>query len=141
VFKIYFKILKYCYSDVTTSGFCSSFCGWHSYHGSYKFAWIGVPKSGCSCYAQSTSPNRNFGADAAVSVIAHELAESATDPVFTGWYYTTGSDYVENGDQCAWSFPGKIKLSTGAYYNIVVGGKNYLIQSNWNLATKTCRMS
>jgi hypothetical protein len=76
-----------------------------------------------------------------VSVIAHELAESVTDPLFTGWYYNTGSDYVENGDQCAWSFPGAIKLSSGAYYNIVVAGKNYLIQSNWNLATKTCRMS
>jgi hypothetical protein len=32
-------------------------------------------------------------------------------------------------------------LASGAYYNLVVGGKKYLVQSNWNLSTKTCRMS
>ena len=128
-----------------TSGFCSSYCGWHSSAstsaGNLKFAFVGVPPSSCSgCYAQSTSPNGNFGVDGAVSVIAHELAEAATNPLGTGWFYQSSTLYVENGDQCAWNFPG-LKSLNGAYYNIVVGGKNYLIQSNWNLNTKTCTMS
>ena len=85
--------------------------------------------------------------DAAVSVIAHELAEAVTDPTGYGWCYSNGAvdcmstDGTENGDQCAWYFPGTIKLASGAYYNLVVSGKNYLVQANWNLNTKTCSMS
>ena len=67
-------------------GFCTSYCGWHSYNGIYKYAWIGVPPSTCpGCFLYSNTPNGNFGVDAAVSVIAHELAEAATDPTFVGW--------------------------------------------------------
>jgi hypothetical protein len=130
------------YSDVAQSGFCSSFCGWHTYGGNYVFAWIGVPPSGCNCFSQSISPNGNAGVDAAVSTIAHELAESVTNPYFNGWYYSSSSTgTVENGDQCAWYFPNAVKQASGAYYNIIVNGLYYLIQADWNLSTTTCSMS
>ena len=128
-------------------GFCKDFCGWHTFFGSYKYAWVGVPPTGCNCFAQTISPNGNAGVDAAISVIAHELAEAVTDPTGYGWCYSNGQSScftkggVENGDQCAWFFPNPVKLASGAYYNLVVSGKNYLVQANWNLNTKTCSMS
>ncbi len=80
------------------------------------------------------------GIDAAVSVIAHELEETATDPLLNAWYFSDGIRFVENADQCAWYFPSSFILPSGARYNLVVGGKRYYVQSNWNLITKTCRM-
>ena len=138
-------------SDVTQSGFCTGFCGWHTFipkrTRAYKFGWIGLAPSTCSgCIRQKTSPNGDAAVDAAISVIAHELVETATDPTLNGWCYSgsnpscAGAGVVENGDQCAWDFPSAIYLH-GFRYNIVVGGLKYLIQSNWNLSTKTCRMS
>ena len=127
------------HSDVNQTGFCTDFCGWHDNVGNYTFAWVGVPTSSCGCYVQSTSPNGDFGLDAAVSCIAHVLAETVTDPYSTGWFYVdSNNNYVENGDQCAWYFPNKL---TGTNYNIVVGSRKYLIQANWNLSTKKCAMS
>ena len=124
-------------SDVTNSGFCTQFCGWHFFSGHIKLAWIGVPPSGCNCFAQGYSPNGNAAVDSAVNVIAHELAEAVTDPNLNAWFNSNG---YENADICAWNFIGKI--STGTYnYNIVVGGLKYYIQSNYNLVTKACAMS
>jgi len=145
-------IITFCiFSDVTQSGFCTSFCGWHSYASSstatYKFGWIGIPPSTCGgCIPQTTSPNGDAGTDAAVSVIAHELAEAATDPTGGGWCYSGtstscfSSGTVENADQCAWYFPSKTLLN-GYYYNLAMGTQKFLVQSNWNLGTKTCTMA
>src|SRR5581483_7459537 len=71
-------------SDVReTSGFCSQYCGWHTYATiggtNIKCAFIGNPATQCprSCSAQTGStPNGNLGADAMASIIAHELEES-----------------------------------------------------------------
>jgi hypothetical protein len=122
---------------VTQTGFCTDYCGWHDYYGNYKYAWIGVPASGCNCFSQSTSPNGNAAVDSAVSTIAHEIIETVTDPLITAWY---NSNNDENGDVCAWNFPNRV-YSSGYYYNLVVGGLKYLIQANYNLSTGTCTMS
>ncbi len=37
--------------------------------------------------------------------------------------------------------PGFKSLSNAARTNIAVGGRDYYIQANWNLAAKACRMS
>jgi len=126
--------------DVTeSSGFCSSYCGWHTY-GTYvstniKFAFVGNPETLCpnSCSAQSTSPNGDLGADAMVSVIAHELAEATSDPNLNAWYDSAG---MENADKCAWTFGTVLPCpagvcSSGGLYNIGLGGHKYLIQQNW----------
>jgi len=110
----------------------------------YKFSWVGVPKTGCNCYVQTNSPNGDFGVDAAISVIAHELTETVTDPTGGGWCYSGAqtscfaSGSVENADQCAWFFP---KPFGAVNYNIVVGTRRYLVQANWKLSTKTCTIS
>ena len=59
-------------SDVGADGFCTIYCGYHSYYGSgnnyYKFALINNADSQCPnlCTAQTTSPNNNFGVDGMV---------------------------------------------------------------------------
>jgi hypothetical protein len=101
---VYFVLTS---SDVTaSSGFCTQYCGWHSHSattaGEVKFSFVGNAKRCLSaCAAQSAGPNGNAGVDAMLSVIAHELEEAATDPVFNGWW--DGAGY-ENADKCAWTF-------------------------------------
>ena len=139
-----------CYSDVTQNGFCTSFCGWHSYVQAssqyFKFAWVGIPSANCGCIPQYSSPNGDPFVDAAISVIAHEFTEAATQPTGGGWCYSGSSTScfstgaVENADQCAWYFPNAV-LTSGYYYNMVIGTKKFLVQSNWNLNTKTCTMA
>ena len=148
---IFFYFISLKCSDVQQSGFCTSFCGWHSYAGNYKFAFIGLAPAGCPCVFQPrfsfeiNPPNGNIAADGAVSVIAHELAEAATDPLLTGYCYSAGAstcntnNAVENGDQCAWNFT-NLRLYNNGVWNINFGFKNYLIQSNWNLTQKACTM-
>lgn len=74
------------------------------------------------------------GADAMVSVIAHEFMEATTDPQLNAWW----SNYngycwsgMENGDLCAWNFGTVQKNSAGNPYNIVINSKQYLIQQIW----------
>ena len=75
-------------ADVTAaSGFCRLYCGWHSYGNfngtTVKFAFVGNSATQCpaTCTAEAASPNGNRGADGMASVIAHELVETATDPL------------------------------------------------------------
>ena len=74
-----------------TSGFLTKYCGWHT-NGSVtsggttwdiKYAFVGNasgPSLGNCADQTSNSPNGDPGADAMVSVIAHELEETATAP-------------------------------------------------------------
>jgi hypothetical protein len=121
-------------ADVTaTSGFCSQYCGWHTYakmNGtSIKYSFIGNgARCPSTCSAQKTTPNGNLGADAMVSIIAHELAEAATDPHLNAWFDSSG---YENADKCAWSFGSMYRVSNGAKANVKLGDRHYLIQQNW----------
>jgi hypothetical protein len=107
-----------------------------AYHG--DFAWNGnvvlyaaMPydyHSGCT--ALNGSPNNDYGADAEVNVLSHELEEANTDPQLNAWFDSNGA---ENGDKCAWNF-GSEFLSTrngNGYANITVGGRDWLVQQNW----------
>jgi phosphate-induced protein 1 len=127
---VYFVLTS---SDVTeSSGFLTQYCGWHT-HGTIsgadiKYSFVGDPSRTLSaCAAQTTSPNGNAGADAMVSVIAHELEEAVTDPDLNAWYDTRG---YENADKCAWKF-GTTYTVNGAKYNMTLGTRNFLIQQNW----------
>jgi hypothetical protein len=135
-----------------SSGFLSKYCGWHSAATintvSTKYSFVGDPsKSIASCAGQTansphSSANNNLVAgDAMVSVIVHELEETATDPMLNAWYDTSG---YENGDKCAWTFgtasSGTNGLNATAYsYNYSTGSgataHNWLLQQNWQIAT------
>ncbi|WER49837.1 hypothetical protein CupriaWKF_22195 [Cupriavidus sp. WKF15] len=145
-------------SDIReSSGFLTKYCGWHTYttmstpsgNAAIKYGFIGNPsKSIGSCTYQTTSsPNNNPGVDAMVSVIAHELDETVTDPELNAWYNALGS---ENGDMCAWTFgSSQALLSNGSYYNVtlpvpttpVVPGNysgQYLIQRALGVNNSAC---
>ena len=130
-----------------TSGLCSSYCGWHSYYTSYytngpraiKFAYVGSPKACpqswlCSSLNQNNSPNNDFELDSMISIIAHELTEVATDPKLDAFY---DDDGLENADKCSFN-NGNVVQSGGKVYNEAVGGRNYLIQQNWDILTQKC---
>lgn len=134
---VYFVLTS---SDVAeTSGFCTQYCGWHTAatiaSSNIKYSFVGNSARCLSaCAAQTISPNSNPGVDGMLSVLAHELEETTTDPnPRSGWADSGGA---ENGDKCAWTFgqnPGL--LPSGAYYNLTLptstgSSRNYLIQRN-----------
>lgn len=115
-----------------TSGFCTSYCGWHTYGtiagSNIKYSFVGNPARCISaCAAQTTGPNGNAGADGMASIIAHELEEAVTDPNINAWYQ---GRYQENADKCAWTF-GSTYTVNGAAANMHLGTRDYLIQQNW----------
>ena len=130
---VYFVLTS---ADVTaSSGFCTKYCGWHTY-GTIsglttlvKYAFVGDP-SRCpsACMAQTAGPNDNPGADGMASVIAHELEEAASDPELNAWYDTRG---YENADKCAWTFGTTYPTANGAFANMKLGSRDFLIQRNW----------
>jgi hypothetical protein len=74
-----------------------------------------------------------------ISVIAHELEEANTDPDLNAWYDSSGA---ENADKCAWTFgSGQTRLPSGAYYNMTLGGLNFLVQRNLDASDNKCYVS
>lgn len=122
-------------SDVKeTSGFLTQYCGWHT-NGSIggkdiKYSFVGDPaRNYAACSGQTaSSPNSNISADAMLSVIAHEIEETVTDPDLNAWYDSSGA---ENADKCAWTWGSTSTASNGSMYNMTLGTRKYLIQQNW----------
>ena len=120
-----------------TSGFCTAYCGWHTHAaykgGDYKYSFVGdAARCLPACAWQSTSPNGNPGADGMLSVIAHELEETVTDPDLNAWFFASGQ---ENADACAWTFGTTYTAPNGTLANMNLNGHDYLIQRNWIQAT------
>jgi hypothetical protein len=121
---VYFVLTS---SDVSeSSGFCNKYCGWHTHAtvatSDIKYAFVGnAARCLASCAAQNTGPNGNAGVDGMISVIAHELEESASDPDLNAWYDRQGQ---ENADKCAWTFgQNQYQAANGAWANM---GWDYL---------------
>ena len=139
---IYFVLTS---SDVNeSSGFCTQYCGWHTYgtlgSTTIKYAFVGNANRCLSaCAAQTTGPNGNAGVDGMVSVIAHEMEETNTDPQLNAWFSPKGA---EDADMCAWTFgSSQVRLSSGAYYNMTLNGistptRNFLIQRELDMNSK-----
>jgi len=131
------------------------YCGYHTKSTltdnagkTFYYAFIGNPGTLCpeTCAAannaigSSKSPNGDVGIDAQISILSHEIEETATDPEGTAWYNSgSGSDAgYENGDECAYNYGATHTVTgtgnanrDGSIYNVVFGGKPYLIQQNF----------
>jgi hypothetical protein len=129
-----------------SSGFVTKYCGWHAHAviatTDIKFAFVGDPTTQglANCSTQpKLSPNAVPGADAMVSVLAHEIEEAVTDPDLNAWYDAAGS---ENADKCAWTYGTTYKTTNGALANMKLGTRDYLVQQNWKIAaTQACSLS
>ena len=126
-------------SEIKVSGFGTQFCGLHSYNATSddKYSFVGDPATTPGCLAQTVGPNL-AGADAMLSVLMHELEETATDPQLNAWYSANGN---ENGDKCAWVWGATTPNSNNSFSNITLGSKNYLIQQNFKLGALTASSS
>ncbi len=129
--------------DGSPQGFCTAFCGFHT-SGTVgtinpidiKVAFVGDPATQCprrpnaaTCSPQVLSPNGNEGADAMASVMAHELNETVTDPHGDAWFHLNTAG--EDGDLCNFNFGSTFTALNGANANVVLSGRQFLIQQNW----------
>ena len=123
--------------DVTLPGFCTQYCGWHTYatvnSGYIQYSFVGNAVTQCpnGCLAQTnSSPNGDIGVDGMVSVLAHELAETVTDPQLNAWYHIDQSGEI--GDLCNFNFgTTQTEPTYNSQYNLSLNNFNYLVQQEW----------
>ncbi|KAF3434870.1 hypothetical protein FNV43_RR21957 [Rhamnella rubrinervis] len=157
--------------DVTVQDFCRAVCGFHYFtfpslvgH-TLPYAWVG--NSGKQCpevcaypfalpgYMAGggpgalSPPNKDVGVDGMISVIAHELAELASNPLVNAWY--AGEDPTaptEIGDLCeglygtggGGGYIGQVMKDGGGRTFNVNGrkGRKFLVQWIWSPILKAC---
>lgn len=85
----------------------------------------------CTAFFRMPSPNNQPDADGAVNVLAHEIAESATNGFGRAWY---DRNQLEVGDKCAWNFGVNRYVAGGSSTpnaNMNLNGVHYLVQTLW----------
>ena len=124
-----------------TLTFCSSYCGYHYFFNArttYLKYTVVMDASNCGqCIPtpinKGKSPTDSATIDSIVNTLAHELSETVTDPYFNAW--VEGPN--ENADICAREFL-DMKEDKGVLYNNDVGGKRFVLQSNWDIRRNKC---
>jgi hypothetical protein len=81
-----------------------------------------------SCGLTGNSPNNNPGADAEITIVAHEHMEGATDPYGNAWYDTTIAGEIS--DKCN----GRYGSRAPDGHNVVLNGHPYVVQQQWSNA-------
>lgn len=157
--------------DVTVQDFCRAVCGFHYFTFpsmvgyTLPYAWVG--NSGKQCpevcaYPFAVpgymggggpgplkAPNADVGVDGMISVIGHELAELASNPLVNAWY--AGEDPTaptEIGDLCeglygtggGGGYIGQVmRDGEGRTYNVNGRrGRKFLVQWIWSPILKAC---
>ena len=124
-------------SDIRESGFCTSFCGFHTHQtlngADIKWGFIGnTDRCPSACEIQSTGPNSPSagvgGADGMINVITHESEETITDPDLNAWFDNAGQ---EDADKCNFKFGPTQTAGNGARFNQTFGGHNWMMQMEW----------
>ncbi|KAI8855109.1 phosphate-induced protein 1 conserved region-domain-containing protein [Chytridium lagenaria] len=141
-------------SDSTLGGFCTGVCGYHSAfrHPLAPFPsfipWL-IAQSPDECpacrprrYFFGGSPNSNAVADSIVNLIAHQLAETVTNPLYDGWFFdngTTTETTIEMSNACEWRFSGvAVNATNENAWNHIVGPRRYLLQDLWSVTNQSC---
>lgn len=128
-------------------GFGTQYCAYHYWASvtiggqSKTVLYAAMPYDAAypSACTMNSAPNGDFGADAEVNTLAHEVEETTTDMYGTAWYDRRG---YENADKCAWTFGTTYTASNGQTANMNLGGKDFLVQRNWvNAGSGGCAMS
>ncbi|KAK6946544.1 Protein EXORDIUM-like [Dillenia turbinata] len=157
--------------DVTVQDFCRAVCGFHYFTFpslvgyTLPYAWVGNSGKQCpevcaypfavpgymagSGLSALSPPNADVGVDGMISVIGHELAELASNPLVNAWY--AGEDPTaptEIGDLCeglygtggGGGYIGQImRDGEGRSYNLNGRRKRkFLVQWIWSDLIKAC---
>ncbi|ELR21578.1 phosphateresponsive 1 family protein [Acanthamoeba castellanii str. Neff] len=139
--------------------FQGAYCAYHTFQvinstSSFKYAYISNPANNtsdwCTKYCSheayfglgtKTYPNER-AADTMISLVAHEMVEMLTDPVWAPAATSAWLDQVgcENADMCSWTYGNTTQAANGGKTNLSVGGKQWLVQQNWVLSKNDCGM-
>lgn len=126
----------------TATGYCQSFCGYHSWTGITPYAFLGTGcPAGCAM-----GTNNGFGAETLPvgSVMLHEMLEILTDVYSTG-YHDVSNVGTEAEDLCNFVMapvaPGvNYYYNSSVYWNVNVSGRLYFLQSMWDPVLAACSM-
>ncbi|KAM7494606.1 hypothetical protein LguiB_029215 [Lonicera macranthoides] len=154
--------------DVYVQDFCQNVCGFHYFTFpsivgyTLPYAWVGNSAKLCPgvcaypfavpAYMPGVkplkSPNGDIGVEGMISVMAHEIAELATNPLVNAWY--AGEDPVapvEIADLCegiygtggGGSYTGQMMNDRdGATFNMNGIRRRFLVQWVWNHVLSYC---
>ncbi len=121
-----------CFDAAGTQCSTNVYCAYHSHFvnaASANVIYTNEPYGDpINCQAAGApSPNGDAVADAAATGASHEISESITDPLQTGWYDSSG---FENGDECAYTY-GRLGWLSGKA-NEKWDGKYFLLQTEYD---------
>jgi hypothetical protein len=117
-----------------TSGLCADggYCGYHDHEtvnsADIKFGIVGSGNCTGGCGVPHL-PNGNAYAEAMINTIAHEIAETVTDPDINAW--GAGASLDEVGDKCNFNFSEQHNAPNGVPATAQVGDNYYFIQKLW----------
>ncbi|MBV9121616.1 MAG: hypothetical protein JOZ39_12980 [Chloroflexi bacterium] len=119
----------------------TAFCAYHSgfqegngnIHLYSNMPYAGTDLAGCgiSPGVSNPTPNGDIDADSEINATSHELMESVTDPLGTGWFFNDGAHEI--GDQCAYVFG-----SAPGGANQHLNGHAYIMQLEWSNRASGC---
>ncbi|KAF6152568.1 hypothetical protein GIB67_013015 [Kingdonia uniflora] len=155
--------------DVHVEDFCGQVCGFHYFTFpsivgyTLPYAWVGNSGKRCPglcAYPFAVpgfipglkpvmAPNGDVGVDGMISVIAHEIAELATNPLVNAWYAGEDPSFpTEIADLCegiygtggGGSYTGQMmETEDGATFNMHGSfGRKFLVQWVWNPVLNYC---
>ncbi|XP_066371795.1 protein EXORDIUM-like 3 [Miscanthus floridulus] len=157
--------------EVSVEDFCGQVCGFHYFTFpsvvgyTLPYAWVGnsarrcpevcaypfaIPAYVAPGRKAEAPPNGDVGVDGMVSVIAHELAELASNPLANAWYAGSDPSFpTEIADLCegiygtggGGAYTGQLLTDSrsGAAYNVNgAGGRRFLVQWVWNPVLSYC---
>jgi hypothetical protein len=116
-------------------------CAYHHYKlvqgVNIKYSFVPQGLAYCSSINTKASSNGIRSVDGIINFVAHELVETITNPISNGWINGFAFNN-ENADYCEWNFGKVCKSPNDFEYNIVIGERKYLIQTNYDPRVKGC---
>jgi hypothetical protein len=111
------------------------YCGYHSWLNS-GLLYAVIPYNAVPGHCQSGNPRPNGNpADPALSTLAHELAETVTDPRQDAWLAADGSEIA---DLCITSFGQALGGSGSTAWNEKIAGGHFWLQELYSRITGRC---